>query len=111
MSSRKSLSGEDVTDQVRGILRLQPGDILRQAADLIDGNRATTHGDMAITQRNIAALWSAYLGREVTAIQVAMMMALLKIARTKTGAANEDDPRDAAGYLAIYQELRTREAD
>ena len=39
-------------------------------------------------------------------IFVAMMMALLKIARTKTGSPNKDDLIDGAAYLAIAGELR-----
>ena len=44
--------------------------------------------------------------KEVTAYDVAMMMALLKIARTKTGNPNKDDLVDGAAYLAIAGELR-----
>ena len=40
--------------------------------------------------RSIAALWSVYKNTDFTATDVAMMMALLKIARIKTGTATED---------------------
>ena len=62
-------------------------------------NRIINHG-------NIAHLWSWYLKKEVTAYDVAMLMSLLKIARTKTGNPNKDDIVDGAAYLAIAGEIR-----
>ena len=47
----------------------------------------------------IAALWTVYLGYTVTPKDVAIMMALLKIARIRTGTQKMDSWIDAAGYL------------
>ena len=63
------------------------------------------HGDKIINHGNIAKLWSWYMKKEVTAYDVAMMMLLLKLARTKTGRFNNDDLVDACGYAAIAAEI------
>ena len=81
-------------------------DFLREAMTCTAESRHKTHGDKAKNHANISALWSWYLKKEVTAYDVAMMMALLKIARTKTGNPNKDDIVDGAAYLAIAGELR-----
>lgn len=79
---------------------------LEMAKTLVAGDRAETHGDMRECHDNIAALWSPYLGISLTPDQVAVMMSLLKIARTKTGSHNPDDYVDAAAYLGIAGELK-----
>ena len=81
-------------------------DLLREAMFWTEESRHKTHGDKFAIHINIAALWSWYLKKEVTAYDVAMMMSLLKIARTKTGSTNKDDLVDGAAYLAIAGELR-----
>lgn len=82
---------------------------LKTAADLVGGDRNATHGDKTETHAGIASLWSAYLGVEITARQVALMMCLLKIARTKSGKFNEDDYIDLAGYAGIAGEINAGE--
>lgn len=54
----------------------------------------------------IAKLWSVYKGETFTAEDVAMMMALLKIARIKMGKLKADNYVDLAGYAACACELR-----
>tara|TARA_R100001594_G_C3999134_1_gene254288 strand:- start:565 stop:849 length:285 start_codon:yes stop_codon:yes gene_type:complete len=81
-------------------------DFLREAMVNTSDTRQKQHGDKAKNHANISALWSWYLKKEVSAYDVAMMMALLKIARTKTGSPNKDDLVDGAAYLAIAGELR-----
>ena len=46
------------------------------------------------------------LDKEITAHDAAVMMALLKIARTKFGAPTEDTYVDAAAYMAIAGECK-----
>tara|TARA_R100000700_G_scaffold1924_1_gene4288 strand:+ start:1601 stop:1891 length:291 start_codon:yes stop_codon:yes gene_type:complete len=89
---------------------IPPAQILKEAASLILDDRADTHGDMIENHRNIAQLWQGYLhdkmhhaGR-ITAHDAANMMELLKVARRKTGAHNDDDYIDAAGYAAVAHE-------
>ena len=58
---------------------------LQLAKELIAGPRAKTYGDKIVNHANIAKLWTAYLDKEITAHDAAVMMALLKVARTKFG--------------------------
>ncbi len=85
-------------------------DVLQTAQNLVAGDRAKQHGDKLKTHQNIARLWSAYLGVPIAAHQVAMLMVLLKVARTRTGAFNLDDFVDAAGYTAIAAEIWGKDA-
>jgi Fe-S cluster biosynthesis and repair protein YggX len=85
----------------------------QQAADLLSGDRARQNGSKLINHINIAELWTAWLRRrglvanesKLTAHDAAVMMVLLKLARTLTGEHNPDDYRDAAGYAAIAGHL------
>ena len=80
-------------------------DISAKAAALVGGERAKSHGDKAVNHANIGRLWSAYLGVSITPVQVALMMALLKIARTQSGSLNLDDFIDLAGYAGCAGEM------
>ena len=90
---------------------MRAADLLAQASQLVSETRAATHGDAHANHWNIARLWNAFLSiRPEPAVplsprDVAMMMALLKIARTQLGDHNPDDYVDAAGYIAIAQEV------
>ena len=84
-------------------------DICSKAAELVAGDRERTHGAKLPNHQNIADLWNAYLGAQLAApltpLQIALMMALLKIARTKLGEFNIDDFLDGVGYTAIAGEI------
>ena len=82
--------------------------ILNQASVLVQGQREKDYGDKTENHRNIANLWSAYLGYPITAENVAIMMCLFKIARTKLGATNKDTYIDMAAYGAIAGEIKFR---
>jgi hypothetical protein len=88
--------------------------ICRRAAELVGGDRQRTHGDKVANHANIAALWTAFLRRKlrdgatITALDVALMMVLLKVARTLTGNPNPDDYIDAAGYAGVAGEIAAR---
>jgi hypothetical protein len=84
---------------------MKAGELLRLVEKLVEGPRAATHGDKRENHENIAALWSAYLGISISPFQVALMMVLLKVARTQAGQPNLDDYVDMAGYAAIAGEL------
>ena len=81
------------------------GDILREAADIVDGARNQTHGSKERSFVMIAAIWSAYLEHPVSPADVAWMMAQMKSARSKCGTPLKDHALDAAGYAAIAGEL------
>ena len=90
------------------------GEVCGRAASLVGGDRQKTHGDKVENHQNIAGLWNAYLGWRLVSdgwlkpADVALMMALLKIARTKTGSHNLDDYVDLAGYAGVAAEIAER---
>jgi len=85
-------------------------EIAARAAELVAGERAKQHGDIAEGFARTARLWSAYLGVTVTDVDAAHMLALLKIGRAQGGALNEDDWVDGAGYLACAAQIATGRA-
>jgi hypothetical protein len=89
---------------------MRADEILSSAAMLVSGERNDTHGDAETNLSNIARMWSAYRPDDVRfdAADVACMMALLKLARTKTGRHNADDYIDCAGYAGLAGELAGR---
>lgn len=80
-------------------------DILRRAAECVGGQRAQDYGKPENNFALIAQLWSAYRGIEFDAVDVAMMMALLKIARISGGNGTPDCFVDLAGYAACGGEI------
>ena len=79
--------------------------ILTQAEKCVNGDRNHRYSEPEDAFEGIADLWSAYLHREITAIDVANMMILLKIARTMGGEGNIDNFVDIAGYAACGGEI------
>lgn len=80
-------------------------DTLEQARHCVCGQRENEYGSPENNFKIIAELWSAYKGENFTPVDVAMMMALLKIARVKSGTATEDSFVDIAGYAACGCEI------
>ena len=83
--------------------------ILNRASVLVQGQREKDYGDKKENHNNIAKLWSAYLGISVTAHDVALMMVLLKMARTKLVQVSRDTYIDMSAYSAIAGEIKFRE--
>lgn len=83
-------------------------DTLKSAAECVCGSREEDYGSPEDNFAVIAALWTAYTGKDVTPKDVAMMMALLKIARAKAGS-KPDTYIDLAGYAACGAEISARE--
>ena len=81
---------------------------LDKAKQCVCGQRVNEYGSPEDNFQLIADLWSAYKNTEFTAIDVAMMMALLKIARIKTGTATEDSFVDLAGYAACGADINNK---
>lgn len=73
--------------------------------------RPDQHGEPEDSFETIARLWHEYLvaaldeGDTIDGDDVAMMMALLKIARTAEGVYESDSARDLAGYAECYARL------
>ena len=85
--------------------------ILEKANELIAGDRHKDYGDKVENHNNIAKLWSAYKDIEITAHDVAIMMTLLKIARTKLGEISKDTYVDMSAYGAIAGEIKFKKPD
>ena len=84
-------------------------EFLSEASRLVGVDREKDYGDKVDNHNNIARLWSAYLDVEVKAHDVAIMMVLLKIARTKLGKVSKDTYIDMAAYSAIAGEIKFKE--
>lgn len=79
-------------------------EILEQAAIIVTQDRNATHGEPENSFAGIADLWSTYLNLTIAPHDVAVLMALLKIARLKTNPTNMDNWIDLAGYAACGAE-------
>ena len=77
---------------------MTPTDFLDSLAATIN-DRNTQYGDPADSFGRIAALWTALLGHEVTATDVARCMIALKLSRSLS-ATDPDSWTDIAGYAA-----------
>lgn len=80
------------------------GKLLIQAAELINGKRRADYGDPATCFERVAVMWSAYIGKEVSAHDVACLMALLKLAR-EASRHKPDNLLDAAGYIGLAADM------
>lgn len=86
---------------------MKRAEILHNAEICVCGKREQDYGSPENNFQMIANLWSAYKSVNFTAADVAMMMALLKIARIGTGTGTEDSFVDLAGYAACGGEIMT----
>lgn len=106
-------------------------DILDQAKKCVCGQREQDYGTPESNFQLIADLWNVYLGNnlskekrdfekelgithnnkelsvpwEISAVDVSMMMALMKIARIRNGGGSGDSFVDLAGYAACGGEI------
>lgn len=83
-------------------------EILERARDCVCSEREQDYGTPEDNFQVIANLWTAYINNEhvfFEPIDVAMMMALLKMARVRTGARTDDSYVDLAGYAALAGEI------
>lgn len=85
--------------------------ILQEAERIINGERRVEYGDARDCFALISNLWTEYSidklkdDTSISAHDVAMMMCLMKIARTTTGAKKRDTYVDIAGYAALAANL------
>ena len=85
--------------------------ILDQAKKCVCGHREQDYGTPESNFQLIADLWNGYLGfmdhpqDQIRATDVAMMMALMKIARIRNGGGSGDSFVDLAGYAACGGEI------
>lgn len=71
--------------------------VLERAYEAVQ-QRGKRYGDSRSHHALTAKLWSAYLGREVTPVEVCICMALDKIARQRHDPGYADNYDDLAGY-------------
>ena len=81
------------------------GHILEQVKTTINGARQDEYGNPENSFETIATFWGTYKGVKFSAHDVAMMMALLKIARIKSGSGKADSSVDLCGYAALAADM------
>lgn len=85
-------------------------DLLHEAEVIVCNDREGQYGKPEDSFARIADYWTTYLQTEVTARDVAIMMALFKVARIQTGIGYKADSWvDAIGYLACGGEIAGEE--
>ncbi len=82
--------------------------ILSTARSYITRDRQADHGDAEDNFSRIAGYWSLHTGTTLTATDVAVMMALLKVARIKQNPQHVDNWVDGAGYFACGGEIANK---
>ena len=89
-------------------------EILEAARQCVCGDREQDYGSPENNFQRIAEFWNAYFGNNgplITCVDVAAMLALLKIARIASGNAKMDNWIDLAGYAACGGELEAMDLE
>jgi hypothetical protein len=81
--------------------RKRAAELLHDTADLIDGEKAKAYGEPEDSFNDIAGYWSRYLGVNITAFDVGIMMILMKVSRGGRTRFKKDNLVDIAGYAAL----------
>jgi len=95
----------------RGAVAVTRKSILSVASEIINKDRAATHGEAENSFQTIADYWSVYLSKEfhhsvkLTSLQVAQLMVLFKVARAHNNPQHLDNWVDQAGYTALAGEI------
>ena len=90
--------------------------VLREAEKCVCGKREQDYGTPEDSFQKIAALWTAYMSNNsivdtvFSASDVAVMLALLKIARISENPQHMDSWVDGCGYFACGGEIAGKEA-
>lgn len=80
-------------------------EVLQKAEEIVKGARQQAYGNPEDCFTSIANLWGSYLNMSLSTTDVAMLMVLLKVARTKGRMGYADNYIDIAGYAACAGEL------
>lgn len=86
-----------VIDAITGEPATEPANVLDEAASVVLGDRRAFYGPPKINHTRTAAMWSAYLGVQVSPHQVCLMNILQKISRD-ANRQKIDNLVDIAGY-------------
>ena len=82
-------------------------EILDTAKKCVCGDREQSYGSPENNFSTIARLWTAYKGIELTAVDVAIFLSLVKIGRIASGRGKADNWIDLAGYAACGGEIES----
>ena len=74
------------------------------AIRLVDEDRNDSYGPPEENLSRIAEMWSGYLGHRVSKEDVALMMVLVKISRSKAGY-SRDNAVDGVAYFLIHDSM------
>jgi hypothetical protein len=83
---------------------MRADDILDDAKDLIQ-DRGKDYGLAALNHLRISQYWSTYLERDIQPHEVAICMALVKIARLQETSLHSDSYKDGAAYIALAGQI------
>lgn len=83
--------------------------VLSEAEKCVCGQREQDYGTPEDNFGRIAEFWTTYMGVEFGTVDVAIMMALLKIARISENMQHMDSWVDLAGYAACGGEITGKE--
>lgn len=83
-------------------------EILDAAKKIVTGDRDKQYGKPEDNFAVIAEFWTTYIGHPISSEDVAIMMALLKIARIRSGNYKTDSFVDGVGYLSLAAEIAGR---
>ena len=85
--------------------------VLSEAEKCVCGQREQDYGTPEDNFGRIAEFWTTYMGVEFGTVDVAIMMALLKIARISENPQHMDSWADGCGYFACGGELAGKETE
>jgi hypothetical protein len=83
--------------------------MLKEADDIIHGERRNDYGSPLESFTRIAKLWSVVLGVDITPEQVSLCMIQLKVARAMNGM-QRDSLVDIAGYVGCIELIQDERA-
>lgn len=78
---------------------------LERAAQAVASDRNRDYGEPEANFGRIASLWSLWLGRDISAPDVAALLLLVKVARLAHNVSHLDSWVDIAGYAACGAEV------
>lgn len=79
-------------------------DILQTAIDLTLGEREAEYGPMTETMARVAAASSAVLDKDLDARDIAVIMTVMKLTRSRKSPTKADHYIDGAAYMAMAGE-------
>lgn len=79
--------------------------LIEKAERIVNQDRNTRYGGPEESFTTIAKFWSVFLGTEISPLQVAGCMILLKLARLKKTPTHEDSVVDGIGYFACMADF------